>query len=177
MEDKNNNDYLFEPMFKMTTDEQGNLFALFVRQPFASMLADGRKTIEIRSQPTDIRGDILICSTKSHDYPNAQGGCTIGIVELYDIKKTEELTDEEWEQTRTRKFDRRQLNKGYAWFFKNPRRVIEYPVMQPKNKIAYIKFNEDDLFVYPKIVKFDKPVGKKRLDEFFGSIGYNNPKG
>ena len=38
--------------------------ALSVKQPFASMIADGRKTLEVRSKKTSFRGRVLICSSK-----------------------------------------------------------------------------------------------------------------
>lgn len=38
--------------------------ALSIRQPWASMIASGRKTIEVRSWSTSYRGDLLICAGK-----------------------------------------------------------------------------------------------------------------
>lgn len=40
---------------------------LSIRQPWASMIATGHKTIETRKWKTDYRGDLLICSSKKHD--------------------------------------------------------------------------------------------------------------
>lgn len=39
--------------------------ALSVKQPFATALAYGEKSIEFRSKPTNHRGELLICASKS----------------------------------------------------------------------------------------------------------------
>lgn len=141
--------------YGLVTNKEGRALALFIRQPFATALSDGTKSIEIRSKFTAIRGNILICSTLLYDYPKAQGGCTIGIAELYDVKPVGELTDEEWEQTRVK--DRSKVKGGYAWFFRNQSRVIEFPAYS-KNKIGYININLDDIYKYPKYVIYDKDI-------------------
>jgi len=41
--------------------------ALSVRQPWASLIVSGRKTIEVRSWRTAYRGDILICASRHVD--------------------------------------------------------------------------------------------------------------
>lgn len=38
--------------------------ALSVRQPWAGLIAAGRKTIETRSRPTRYRGELLICASR-----------------------------------------------------------------------------------------------------------------
>lgn len=43
------------------------LRALVVRQPFANLIRDGSKKIEVRFWPTTHRGDLLICAAKSAD--------------------------------------------------------------------------------------------------------------
>lgn len=48
------------------------LIGLGVRQPWAELIISGRKTIEVRSQPTSVRGRIYIYSAKKlSDYPDA----------------------------------------------------------------------------------------------------------
>lgn len=162
-----------EKQFDMVTDEQGRIFALFIRQPFAQMFANGQKHIEIRKENTDIRGDILLCSTKGHDYKDAQSGCSVGIVDLYDVKQVSELDSKEWEQTRIPKHRRKQIKKGFAWMFRNERRIIEFPVLQLKKKHGFIIFNIDDIFIYPKYVIYDKPAKEKELNEFLKRHDYD----
>lgn len=40
---------------------------LSVRQPWASMIAEGEKTIEVRSWPTKHRGALLVCASQKRD--------------------------------------------------------------------------------------------------------------
>ena len=60
------------------------LKALSVQQPFANLIADGSKTIEIRSKGTTHRGPLLIVSSKRPDLPPA--GCAIAVVNLVDSR-------------------------------------------------------------------------------------------
>ncbi|MFN5288139.1 MAG: ASCH domain-containing protein [Planctomyces sp.] len=39
--------------------------ALSIRQPFASLIAAGKKTVELRTWYTHYRGPLLICAAKS----------------------------------------------------------------------------------------------------------------
>lgn len=45
----------------------GKLYALSIKQPWAALLVAGRKTIEVRSWPTRIRGRILIHAARVPD--------------------------------------------------------------------------------------------------------------
>jgi hypothetical protein len=58
--------------------------ALSVRQPWASLIAEGRKTIETRSWRTSYRGPLLIVSTKRPDISPA--GQALCLVELVDCR-------------------------------------------------------------------------------------------
>lgn len=53
--------------------------ALSVRQPWADMIASGRKTLEVRSRRTHIRGEIVICASR--------GGGAVAVVELVDCRE------------------------------------------------------------------------------------------
>lgn len=60
--------------------------AISVRQPWASMIADGEKTIETRTWSTNYRGDLLIVSSRKPaiaGLPTGQGLC---IVRLFDCR-------------------------------------------------------------------------------------------
>jgi hypothetical protein len=59
--------------------------ALSVRQPWTSLIADGKKTIEIRSRRTHYRGPILICSSR---HPSGDGpkGVAMIVVDLVDCR-------------------------------------------------------------------------------------------
>jgi hypothetical protein len=58
--------------------------ALSVKQPWANLIASGRKTIETRLWPTDYRGPLLIVSSKT---PNIHpAGYALAIAELVDCR-------------------------------------------------------------------------------------------
>ena len=60
------------------------LKAVSVRQPFANLIADGSKTIEVRRRRTTHRGPLLIVSSKRPDVPPA--GCAVAVVNLVDSR-------------------------------------------------------------------------------------------
>jgi hypothetical protein len=54
------------------------LKALSVRAPWASLIADGKKTIEVRSWPTRHRGPLVICQSG--------GGGAVALVDVIDCR-------------------------------------------------------------------------------------------
>lgn len=67
--------------------------AISVKQPWASLIASGEKTIETRTWPTNYRGDLLIVSSKK---PTGQGptGVALAIVRLYECRLMQ-ISDED----------------------------------------------------------------------------------
>ena len=62
------------------------MYALSIKQPWASLISSGQKTAEIRSWQTQYRGPLVICaSAKKHINHDGPYGCLISIVELVDI--------------------------------------------------------------------------------------------
>lgn len=63
--------------------------AISVKQPWASLIALGIKTIECRSWKTNYRGDLLICSSQSKERITNSSllGKSLCVVELLDIEK------------------------------------------------------------------------------------------
>ncbi|MDE2685986.1 MAG: ASCH domain-containing protein [Chloroflexota bacterium] len=59
--------------------------ALSLRQPWASMVADGRKTIETRTWRTNYRGPLAIHASK-RPYADLPTGGIIAIARLYDCR-------------------------------------------------------------------------------------------
>lgn len=129
--------------------------ALTVKQPYADDLVNGSKTIEVRSRKTSYRGDLLICSSASPVYPGMQSGCTLGFVELYDIKPVSEFTKEDWDNTRIPIDKRKNITKGYGWFMRNPRRVIEMPI-KGQLGIYNLVYTKDVIMEYPTRIKIIK---------------------
>ena len=71
--------------------------ALSVKQPFAYLLGDGLKSLEVRSWPTEHRGELLICASASpknffwHDETSKverllHAGCMIAVVNVMDCR-------------------------------------------------------------------------------------------
>jgi len=60
--------------------------AISLHQPWASMIAQGPKTIEVRSWPTNHRGDLLIVSTKKPVISPFLCGFALCIVNVVDCR-------------------------------------------------------------------------------------------
>lgn len=59
---------------------------LSVRQPWASLIANGQKSIEVRSWSTNYRGPLVICASKSPKINNLPTGCAVCVVDLIDCR-------------------------------------------------------------------------------------------
>ena len=58
--------------------------AISLKQPWANLVASGKKTIETRKWSTKYRGDLVICSSQN---PKIEPyGKALCIVELYDVR-------------------------------------------------------------------------------------------
>lgn len=67
-----------------TFSAPGRIKTLVVRQPWANLIASGRKTIETRRWATSYRGPVLIASSK---IPNiAPAGCAVALATLVDCR-------------------------------------------------------------------------------------------
>ena len=85
--------------------------AISLKQPWANLVASGKKTIETRKWTTKYRGDLIICSSKRPDISPA--GYALCIVELYDVKP---MTKEHEKKACIK------IYKGaYSWFLRNIR--------------------------------------------------------
>lgn len=140
--------------------------AISLKQPFADDLVRatytdddgmtyGAKSCEVRSRQTSYRGDVLVCSSKQPEIIGYQSGVTLGIVELYECKPVSEFTADDWDKTRVPKDERQNIKKGYGWFFRNPRRVVEMPV---KGSLGIYKVTmpKGDVTEYPTLVELDE---------------------
>lgn len=59
---------------------------LSLRQPWASLVASGRKTVEVRSWRTHYRGPLVICASARPRYPPLPTGVAVCVVELIDVR-------------------------------------------------------------------------------------------
>ena len=136
--------------------------ALSVKQPYAGYIATGEKQIEVRSKPTKYRGQLLICASRdgkpSDDAPGY--GCTLAFVELYGCMPLSELTDKQLAQTKLPANIVQELKtkgRGWGWMFRNPRRVIEFPV-KGQLGIFNLVYTKDVIIPYPE--HLNRPVVK-----------------
>lgn len=107
--------------------------------------------IDIRTRKTNYRGDVLICSSARPQIAGRMSGVTCGLVELYDCKPIEELTEQEWENA----FVEKKPAKGYAWFFRDPRRVVEFDI-KGRLGIYTICLPKDDIQPYPRVLQIEE---------------------
>lgn len=155
---------------KQYNPEEHDLYkGLTVKQPMADMLTqvtwqdeDGNfhadKEIEVRSRNISYRGDILICSSQKPVIPLRMSGVTCGLVELYDTKRIEDFTEEDWKLTCIPENAR--PKKGWGWLMRNPRRVVEMPVSGQLG-LYKIVVPKGDITEYPRVMK----IGEKGFKE------------
>lgn len=87
--------------------------AISLKQPWANLVATGKKTIETRAWSTKYRGDLVICSSQS---PKIEPyGKALCIAELYDVRPMEKKDE--------KKACIKVYPKAQAWFLRNIRKV------------------------------------------------------
>lgn len=87
--------------------------AISLKQPWANLVASGKKTIETRKWSTKYRGDLVICSSQN---PKIEPyGKALCIVELYDVRPMEK-NDE-------KKACIKIYPKAQAWLLRNIRKI------------------------------------------------------
>lgn len=103
--------------------------ALSVKNPWASMIASGQKTIETRKWKIHYRGNILICSSKTFDkslkdwklrqegYLMGYALCTVQLYHVVPMNKLHEI------RACCRMYD-----GAYAWCLRNLRRITPFKV-------------------------------------------------
>ncbi len=119
--------------------------ALSIRQPWAELIVQGRKTIEIRSWNTRFRGPFLVHASKNPDrnalelfkLENLEYGKIIGIVDLVDVvrytNKSSFLADKD-----------KHLGSlpdhfpVYGFVLRNPRRINPISV---KGRLGFFEFD------------------------------------
>lgn len=92
--------------------------ALSVKQPWANLIASGRKTIETRLWSTAYRGELLIVSSKTPRIDPA--GCALAICTLVDCRP---MTTEDQEAACCERYP-----GAFAWVLRDLRRVDSWPV-------------------------------------------------
>lgn len=137
---------------------------LSVKQPYSDLLTNvvyrddqgeyhAEKSIEVRTKNTNYRGDVLVCSSKNPQMPGRLSGVTCGFVELYDVKRVEDFTQQDWENTCIPENER--PSTGFGWMMRNPRRVVEMPVNGQLGFYAVV-VPKGDITEYPRNMAMGK---------------------
>ena len=109
------------------------LKALSLKQPFAELILEGRKKIELRKWNTKFRGEFLIHTSKIPDekamkrfgFSDLPNGFIVGKVKLADVKKYEN----EEEHRKDKNLHLASSDWGnYGFILENPERVEMIPV-------------------------------------------------
>lgn len=144
--------------FKSADDREQHdrWFALSVKQPWANFIADGLKTVEVRSHYLNYRGDVMICSSASPSSKDMPGGVTLCLAELYDVIRPCEFTEQDWAATMI-PADQRPKD-CYGWKLRNIRRVVEFPV---KGQLGLwrLVYTKGCIVEYTKKFRYDKKLG------------------
>ncbi len=91
--------------------------AISLKQPWANLICEGKKTIETRKWATKYRGDLVICSSKN---PGIEPfGKALCIAELYDVRPMQKQDEQ--------KACIKVYPKAQSWFLKNLR-IIKNPI-------------------------------------------------
>jgi len=105
--------------------------AISIKQPWASLVAAGHKTVECRSWKTPHRGPLLICSSQGdveiNDGMVAPGGMALGVVELLDIRRMEKVDVEAAFLPDDPEIIEAVL-QGYAWHVKKLYEIVPFAV-------------------------------------------------
>lgn len=103
--------------------------AISIKQPWASLVAAGHKTVECRTWKTHYRGPLLICSSKGdfeiNDGLIAPGGMALGVVELIDVRP---MTKADLEPAYLPEDWHNDALKGFAWHVKKLYEIKPFPV-------------------------------------------------
>lgn len=99
---------------------QSSFWALSVRQPWASLIAAGLKSAEIRSRPIKYRGELLICASARPVYDDLPTGVALCLVDLVDCRPMIP-TDETIAGVK-------HLPDHFSWILANPRPITQFAV-------------------------------------------------
>lgn len=104
--------------------------ALSVRQPWASLIADGCKSIEIRTWKTSYRGPVIIFAGArpwqgEHEHELGPLGSVVAIVELYDCKPFDCLDAPAScvPERELRRLSFESPKQWYSWFLRDARHI------------------------------------------------------
>ena len=102
--------------------------ALSIQEPWASMIASGEKTIEIRTWKTPHRGKVILCASQKPAGPNA--GQAFALAEIADVRPLSESD--------AKKTGGVFIPDAFAWELKNVQLFKKFPI---KGKLGLFKID------------------------------------
>ena len=124
---------------------------LSVCQPFAELIIQGKKTIELRKWNTKFRGEFLIHATKNILIEDCKRmkisssittGAIIGKVKLTDVKKYE--SDKELKNDKKKHHSSSDITKNkYGFILENPKK-LRVPIPY-SGKLNFFEFHPDEM--------------------------------
>ena len=117
--------------------------ALSLKQPFAELILQGRKKIELRKWNTSFRGEFLIHTSQNADgnamkefgFEELPTGCIVGKATLVDVKKYSNEKEHEKDKNLHLASS---VWGNYGFILKNPRRIKP---IAAKGKLGFWDFN------------------------------------
>lgn len=103
--------------------------ALSIKEPWASMILSGKKTIETRTWKTKYRGSILLCASKNPE--SKISGMAFATAELISCLPMNEYDEE--------KSCCEVYPGAYSWFLENVKKIKPFPV-KGQLRIFEVKF-------------------------------------
>jgi hypothetical protein len=96
--------------------------AVSIKQPWASLIALGIKTLEVRAWPTEHRGPLLICSSRRPVIEGHRHGCALCVVNVVDCRA---MTRQDIPFACVDKF----YPKHFVWVLQDVRVIKPFPVL------------------------------------------------
>ncbi len=112
--------------------------ALCIKQPWASMIAIGEKTIETRLWRTSYRGDLLIVASKNPKIPGFPSGQAIAIATLVDCRP---MTKQDEVEACCKVYP-----GAYSWVLEDIRAIEPFDV-KGKPGLFEVKCKKEDLIL------------------------------
>ena len=129
---------------------------LAIKQPWASLIAEGKKTIEVKSRNTNIRGRVAIYATLSSfdpvllnktpaTYPFLKG-YIIATVDIVDCKQY--VRNHEFVHDRNKHLipldEINNYSCGYGWCLRNVKKLEQpIPYKMPKGCVVWANYEEE----------------------------------
>ena len=130
----------------MNTKATKKVKALTVKNPYATYIVEGKKTIEVRSRNTTFRGKVHITSSIKPIIHGMKSGFLLGTCEIYGTKPVKEFTRQDFIATCIPEEFWKDLY-GYGWLLRNAEIV---PIQSVKGQLGIFNLKIDDSESIPK---------------------------